>query len=89
MHHLGLIAALLGATPALAVGHVADTGKPAPKERHWDPYERSAPRRRPSEIENASALRKECERHHKETCVRQLKPIKTEPLRDDLRAVTR
>lgn len=85
----GLIAALLAAAPAFAVGPVADTGKPAPKERRWDPYAHSQRNRHRSELEKASDFRKECERQRKETCVKQLKPINAEPLRDDLRAVAR
>lgn len=90
LHHLGLIGALLAASPAFAVGHntIADTGTRAPKERRWDPYAHTVPDRHLSVSERANELRKDCERHHKETCVRQLKPIKTDPLRDDLKAVT-
>ena len=87
--HAGLIAALLAAAPAFAVGRVADTGKPAPKERHWDPYAHSQPDQHRSEFERAEAFRKECERQREETCVKQLKLIKAEPLRDDLKAVAR
>lgn len=91
LHRLGLIGALLAAGPALAVGHspIADTGTKAPKERRWDPYAHTMPDRHLSDSERARDIRKECERQHKETCVKQLKPIETEPLRDDLRAVTR
>lgn len=89
LRQLGLIAALLAAGPALAAGHVADTGKPAPKARHWDPYEQHLPDRHRSEAEKAAEFRKDCERHRKETCVRQLAPLKAEPLRDDLKAVAR
>lgn len=91
LHHLGLIGVLLATSPAFAASQspIADTGAKAPKERRWDPYAHTMRDRRLSESQRADELRKDCERHHRETCVKQLAPIKTDPLRDDLRAVTR
>jgi hypothetical protein len=90
LHLAGIIAALLAAAPAFAVGRsIGDTGKPAPKEPRWDPYVKKAPRVQRSPTEDWGDMRERCKKHHETACVRQLKPVEAEPLRDDLGAVTR
>ena len=88
-HCIGPITALLLAAPAFAVGQspISDTGSRAPKEPSWDPYAHKTQSHR--DYEDPAQLRKACERHRKETCVRELKPIKRKPLRDDLTEATR
>jgi hypothetical protein len=86
----GMIAALFVGAPAFAVSRsIGDTGKPAPKEPGWDSHVKKAPRANGSPTEDWGETRERCKRNHETACVRQLKPVETEPLRDDLKAATR
>jgi hypothetical protein len=89
LHLAGMIAALLlVAAPAYAVGQsIGDTGKPAPKAPRWDSHVKKAPRTHGLPTEDWSETRERCKRNHETACVRHLKPVEAEPLRDDLRAV--